>query len=118
MRRMGLRIGQMPRSPRSRAASSGRVEEFRPAGESAVTGKGTVQLTFAMWDTTSDIIDSIDIPKKKVRCDRHGDDGRRRRTLEWNGTEDVSRHPYYVPQEHGKTLAVSGSTFNISSLGQ
>jgi hypothetical protein len=100
--------------PATAAASSGASKNSTPPANPAVTGKGTVNY-IPMWDTTSDIIDSMIFQKSSAIGIGTTAPAA---TLDVNGKTDVRDTLTLFPKSTDNTLAVSGSTFNISSLGK
>jgi len=96
------------------AASSGGSKNSVPPANPAVTGKGTVNY-FPMWDTASDIVDSLIFQKGSgigIGTTAPG------ATLDVSGKADVRDTLTLFPKSTDNTLAVSGTAFNISSLGK
>lgn len=78
-----------------------------------VTGKGTADY-IPMWDTTSDIIDSVIFQKtSEIGIGTTAPAA----TLDVNGKSDVRDTLTLFPKSTDNTLAVSGTTFKISSNG-
>jgi hypothetical protein len=79
----------------------------------AVTGKGVVDY-IPMWDTTSDIVDSVIFQKtSEIGIGTTAPAA----TLDVNGKSDVRDTLTLFPKNTDNTLAVSGTTFKINSLG-
>jgi hypothetical protein len=99
--------------PASAAASSNAAKNSPPANPD-VTGKGTVDY-IPMWDTTSDIIDSVIFQKSS-------EIGISTTTpaalLDVNGKTDIRNTLTLFPDSTNSTLAVNGTSFKISSTGQ
>jgi trimeric autotransporter adhesin len=96
------------------AASSGGSKNSAPPANPAVTGKGTVNY-IPMWDTASDIVDSLIFQKGSgigIGTTAPG------ATLDVSGKADVRDTLTLFPKSTDNTLAVSGTAFNISSLGK
>lgn len=95
-------------------AKSANASKNSPPANPAVTGKGTVDY-IPMWDTTSDIIDSIIFQKSSQI-------GINTTTpaalLDVNGKADVRDTLTLFPKSTDNTLAVSGTTFAIGSTGK
>ena len=80
----------------------------------AVTGKGTVNY-LPMWDATSDIVDSVIFQKSsRIGIGTTAPAA----TLDVSGKTDVRDTLTLFPKSADNTLAVSGTAFNISSLGK
>lgn len=96
------------------AAASSNASKNSPPANPAVTGKGTIDY-IPMWDTTSDIIDSIIFQKSS-------EIGISTTTpaalLDVNGKTDVRDTLTLFPKSTDSTLAVNGTSFKISSTGQ
>jgi hypothetical protein len=96
-------------APASTAASKN-----SPPANPAVTGKGVVDY-IPMWDTTSDIIDSIIFQKSS-------EIGINTTTpaalLDVNGKTDIRDTLTLFPKSTDNTVAVNGTAFNISSTGK
>jgi hypothetical protein len=99
--------------PASPAASSGASKNAPPANP-AVTGKGVVDY-IPMWDTTSDIVDSIIFQKSS-------EIGINTTTpaalLDVNGKTDIRDTLTLYPKSTDNTLAVNGTSFKIDSTGK
>jgi hypothetical protein len=99
--------------PAAATASSGAQKNAPPANP-AVTGKGTVDY-IPMWDTTSDIIDSIMFQKSsEIGINTTAPAA----TLDVNGKTDVRDTLTLFPKSTDNTLAVSGTTFKVDSTGK
>jgi hypothetical protein len=101
------------------AAASSRVPSHAPGNVApgvnpAVTGKGTAGY-IPMWDTASDIIDSVIF--QKTSAIGIGTTAPAA-TLDVSGKADVRDTLTLFPKSTDNTLAVSGTTFNISSTGK
>jgi hypothetical protein len=95
-------------------ASSGASKNSAPPANPAVTGKGTVDF-IPMWDTASDIVDSVIFQKtSEIGIGTTAPAA----TLDVNGKTDVRDTLTLFPKSNDNALALSGSTFNISSLGK
>jgi hypothetical protein len=78
-----------------------------------VTGKGVVDY-IPMWDTTSDIVDSVIFQKtSEIGIGTTAPAA----TLDVNGKSDVRDTLTLFPKSTDNTLAVSGTTFKVNSLG-
>jgi hypothetical protein len=95
-------------------ASSGAPKNSASPSNPAVTGKGTVDY-IPMWDTTSDIVDSVIFQKTSAIGIGTTVPAA---TLDVNGNTDIRDTLTLFPKTTDNTLAVSGTTFNISSLGK
>ena len=85
-----------------------------PPPNAGVTGLGTVGY-IPMWDTTSDIVDSVIFQKTSAIGIGTTVPAA---TLDVNGNTDIRDTLTLFPKTTDNTLAVSGTTFNISSLGK
>src|ERR1035441_8426067 len=94
--------------------ASGASKNSAPSANAGVTGKGTVNY-IPMWDTTSDIVDSVIFQKTSAIGISTTAPAA---TLDVNGKTDVRDTLTLFPKSTDNTLAVSGTTFNISSLGK
>jgi hypothetical protein len=94
--------------------ASGASKNSAPPANAGVTGKGTVNY-IPMWDTTSDIVDSVIFQKTSAIGISTTAPAA---TLDVNGKTDVRDTLTLFPKSTDNTLAVSGTTFNISSLGK
>jgi hypothetical protein len=96
------------------AAAASNAAKNSPPANPAVTGTGTVDY-IPMWDTTSDIIDSIIFQKSS-------EIGISTTTpaalLDVNGKTDVRDTLTLFPKSTDSTLAVNGTSFKISSTGE
>jgi hypothetical protein len=94
--------------------SAAAAKSSAPPTNPAVTGKGTVDY-IPMWDTTSDIIDSVIFQKSS-------DIGigtiTPAATLDVNGKGDVRDTLTLFPKGTDNTLAINGTAFAISSAGK
>ena len=84
-----------------------------PPANPTVTGKGTLNF-IPMWDTTSDIISSV-IFQKTLQIGIGTTTPAAK--LDVNGKSDVRDTLTLFPKSTDNTLAVSGTTFKISSTG-
>jgi hypothetical protein len=94
-------------------ASASASSKNAPPANPDVTGKGVVDY-IPMWDTTSDIIDSIIFQKSSAIGIGTTAPAA---TLDVNGKGAVRDTLTLVPKSTDNALAVSGTTFNISSKG-
>jgi trimeric autotransporter adhesin len=105
-------IGGLP--PSAFVMANGSHKNSAPPANPDVTGKGTVDY-IPMWDTTSDIIDSIIFQKSS-------EIGINTTTpaalLDVNGKTDIRNTLTLYPDSTNNTLAVSGTSFLISSTGK
>jgi hypothetical protein len=96
------------------ASTSGSTKAAVPPANPAVTGKGVVDY-IPMWDTTSDIIDSIIFQKSS-------EIGINTTTpaalLDVNGKSDIRDTLTLFPKSTDNTLAVNGTSFKIDSTGK
>lgn len=99
--------------PAAGAAASNAAKNSPPANP-AVTGKGTVDY-IPMWDTTSDIIDSVIFQKSSEIGIATTTPAA---TLDVNGKTDIRNTLTLFPDSTNSTLAVNGTSFKISSTGQ
>lgn len=84
-----------------------------PPANPAVTGKGTVSFV-PMWDTTSDIINSVIFQKtSQIGIGTTTPAA----VLDVNGKSDVRDTLTLFPKNTDNTLAVSGTVFKISNTG-
>jgi hypothetical protein len=96
------------------AASSVASKNSAPPANPAVTGKGKLDYV-PMWDATSDIVDSVIFQKSsEIGIGTTVPAA----TLDVNGKTDVRDTLTLFPKSTDNTLAVSGTTFNVSSLGK
>ncbi len=95
-------------------ATPGGSKTSAPPANPAVTGKGTVNY-IPMWDTASDIVDSVIF--QKTSAIGIGTTAPAA-TLDVSGKADVRDTFTLFPKSTDNTLAVSGTAFNISSLGK
>ncbi len=98
----------------SAPASASAQKNSAPPANPDVTGKGVVDY-IPMWDTTSDIIDSIIFQKSS-------EIGINTTTpaalLDVNGKADVRDTLTLYPKSTDNTLAVNGTSFKVSSTGE
>ena len=85
-----------------------------PPSNPDVTGKGAADY-IPMWDTTSDIIDSVIFQKSSEIGIATTTPAA---TLDVNGKTDVRDTLTLYPKSTDNTLAVHGTSFNISSAGK
>lgn len=97
----------------SGAKSNGAKNNSTPANPD-VTGKGTADY-IPMWDTTSDILDSIIYQKSsKIGINTTSP----ATTLDVDGKTDVRDTLTLYPSGTDNTIAVNGTSFKVSSTGQ
>jgi hypothetical protein len=85
-----------------------------PAANPAVTGKGVVNY-IPMWDTTSDIVDSILFQKSsQIGINTTSPAA----TLDVNGKSDVRDTLTLFPKGTDSTLAVNGTAFKVDQTGK
>jgi hypothetical protein len=95
-------------------APSAAAKNAAPPANPDVTGKGTIDY-IPMWDTTSDIIDSIIFQKtSEIGIATTAPAA----TLDVNGKTDVRDTLTLFPKSTDNTLAVSGTAFKVSSTGE
>jgi len=95
------------------AVSRAAAKNAAPPANPAVTGKGVVDF-IPMWDTTSDIIDSVIFQKSSEIGINTTTPAA---TLDVNGKSDVRDTLTLFPKSTDNTLAVSGTSFKVSSTG-
>jgi len=101
-------------SPSTKAApaSTSAAKNAAPPANPAVTGKGVVDF-IPMWDTTSDIVDSILFQKSsQIGINTTAPAA----TLDVNGKSDVRDTLTLFPKGTDSTLAVSGTNFKVDQL--
>ena len=84
-----------------------------PPANPAVTGKGTAG-NIPMWDTTSDIINSVMVQKSSLIGIATSAPAA---TLDVNGKSDVRDTLTLFPKSTDSTLAISGTAFKVSNTG-
>jgi hypothetical protein len=107
-------IGGLPPSAFVLANSSSAHKNSTPPTNPDVTGKGTVDY-IPMWDTTSDIIDSVIFQKSSEIGIATTTPAA---TLDVNGKTDIRNTLTLYPDSTNNTLAVNGTSFKISSTGE
>ncbi len=107
-------IGGLPPSAFALANSSSAHKNSTPPSNPDVTGKGTVDY-IPMWDTTSDIIDSIIFQKASEIGIATTTPAA---TLDVNGNTDIRNTLTLYPDGTNNTLAVNGTSFKVSSTGE
>jgi hypothetical protein len=107
-------IGGLPPSAFVLANPSGTHKNSAAPANPDVTGLGTVGY-IPMWDTTSDIVDSVIFQKSsKIGISTTTPAA----TLDVNGTTDVRDTLTLFPNSTDNTLEVNGTAFKISSAGE
>jgi len=103
-------------SPSTKAApaSTPAAKNASPAANPAVTGTGAVDF-IPMWDTTSDIVDSIMFQKSSQIGINTTSPGA---TLDVNGKSDVRDTLTLFPKGTDSTLAVNGTNFKVDQTGK
>jgi hypothetical protein len=85
-----------------------------PPANPAVTGKGVVDF-IPMWDTTSDIVDSVMFQKNsQIGVNTSAPAA----TLDVNGKSDVRDTLTLFPKGTDPTLAINGTTFKVDRTGK
>jgi hypothetical protein len=105
-------IGGLP--PSAFVMANGSHKNSAPPANPDVTGKGTVDY-IPMWDTTSDIIDSVIFQKSSEIGIATTTPAA---TLDVNGKADIRNTLTLYPDGTNSTLEVSGANFKISSTGE
>jgi len=96
------------------ASSSTAAKNAAPPANPAVTGKGVVDY-IPMWDTTSDIVDSVIFQKTSAIGIATTAPAA---TLDVNGKTDVRDTLTLFPKGTDSTLAISGTTFKVDQTGK
>jgi hypothetical protein len=94
--------------------TNGSTKKTVPPANPAVSGKGTADY-IPMWDTTSDIIDSIMFQKSSEIGINTTTPAA---TLDVNGKADVRDTLTLYPKSSDSTLAVNGTSFKVDSTGK
>jgi hypothetical protein len=94
-------------------APAGAQKNSAPPSNPDVTGKGTLDY-IPMWDTTSDIVDSIIFQKSSEIGIATTTPAA---TLDVNGTTDIRNTLTLYPNGANNTLAVHGTSFTVASTG-
>ena len=106
--------GSAAQSTKSTAAPASGASKNSPPANPTVTGKGTVDY-IPMWDTTSDIVDSIIFQKSS-------EIGINTTTpavlLDVNGKTDIRDTLTLYPKSTDNTLAINGTAFKIDQTGK
>src|SRR5450755_160730 len=96
------------------SATTNKVANSSVPANPAVTGKGVVDY-IPMWDTTSDIVDSIMFQKSsQIGINTTAPAA----TLDVSGKTDVRDTLTLFPKSTDNTVAVSGTSFKIDSTGK
>jgi hypothetical protein len=95
-------------------SASSRAAKNSPPANPDVTGVGTVDY-IPMWDTTSDIIDSVIYQKSSEIGIATTTPAA---TLDVNGKTDIRNTLTLYPDGTNNTLAVNGTSFKVSSRGE
>jgi hypothetical protein len=96
------------------AAAPNAASKNSPPTNPDVTGKGTIDY-IPMWDTTSDIIDSIIFQKSsEIGINTTAPAA----TLDVDGKTDIRDTLTLYPKTTDNTLAVNGTAFKVSSTGE
>src|SRR5271165_1021518 len=96
------------------ASTAASAKSSAPPANPAVTGKGVVDY-IPMWDTTSDIVDSILFQKSsEIGVNTTSPAA----LLDVNGKTDVRDTLTLFPKSTDLTLAISGTTFKIDQTGK
>jgi len=99
---------------KSAPASTSSAKNTAPLANPEVTGKGVVDY-IPMWDTTSDIVDSILFQKSsQIGINTTSPAA----TLDVNGKSDVRDTLTLFPKGTDSTLAVNGSAFKVDQTGK
>jgi len=95
-------------------ASSATAKNTPPPANPNVTGKGVVDY-IPMWDTTSDIVDSVIFQKtSEIGIGTTAPAA----TLDVNGKADVRDTLTLFPKGTDSTLAINGTTFKVDQTGK
>jgi len=101
-------------STRSAPASTASASNTVPPANRQVTGKGTLDF-IPMWDTTSDIINSLMFQKSsQIGINTTSPAA----TLDVNGNSDVRDTLTLFPKGTDSTLAVNGTAFKVDQTGK
>lgn len=95
------------------AETKASTESSVPPANPAVTGKGTAG-NIPMWDTTSDIINSVMVQKSSLIGIATTVPAA---TLDVNGKSDIRDTLTLFPKSTDNTLAISGTLFKVSNTG-
>jgi hypothetical protein len=106
--------GSAPSSKAAPASTPATAKNGAPPANPAVTGKGVVDF-IPMWDTTSDIVDSIMFQKSsQIGINTTSPAA----TLDVNGKSDVRDTLTLFPKGTDSTLAVNGTSFKVDQTGK
>jgi hypothetical protein len=95
-------------------AASSAAKNSAPPANPAVTGKGVVDY-IPMWDTTSDIIDSVIFQKtSEIGINTITPAA----TLDVNGKTDIRDTLTLYPKSTDSTLAINGTAFKVAPTGK
>ena len=100
--------------PAASASSTSVSKNAAPPSNPSVTGKGVLD-HIPMWDTTSDIVDSVIFQKS---TDIGIGTVTPAATLDVNGKEDIRDTLTLFPKGTDSTLAVNGTAFKIDQTGK
>jgi hypothetical protein len=101
-------------APTTKAAPGSAPKNATPAANPAVTGTGVANF-IPMWDTTSDIVDSIMFQKSsQIGINTNSPAA----TLDVNGKSDVRDTLTLFPKGTDSTLAVNGTNFKVDQTGK
>jgi len=104
----------MGTSPKAPTTPSGVAKNSAPPANPAVTGLGKVDF-IPMWDSTSDIIDSIMFQKSsQIGVNTTSPAA----TLDVNGKTDIRDTLTLFPKGTDSTLAVNGTSFKVDQTGK
>jgi hypothetical protein len=99
---------------KSGSAVAAKAQNQMPAANPAVTGKGTIGYV-PMWDTTSDIVDSVVFQKSS---DVGIGTKTPAATLDVSGKSDIRDTLTLFPKGTDPTVAISGTAFKIDQAGK
>jgi len=101
-------------STKATPASTSAAKNAAPPANPAVTGKGVVDF-IPMWDTTSDIVDSVMFQKSsQIGINTTAPAA----MLDVNGKSDVRDTLTLFPKGTDSTLAVNGTNFKVDQTGK
>ena len=96
------------------ASAATTAKSSAPPANPAVTGKGVLDF-IPMWDSTSDIVDSVIFQKNsQIGINTTAPAA----TLDVSGKSDIRDTLTLFPKSPDNTLAISGTTFKIDSTGK
>jgi len=108
------RTGAAPSASSASAPNADTSKNFTPLVNADVTGKGVVDF-IPMWDTTSDIVDSMIFQKtSEIGIGTTAPAA----TLDVNGKSDIRDTLTLFPKGTDSALAVNGTAFKISQTGE